>query len=108
MRRRPPRSTRTDTLFPDTGSADLRVGLAHSLGERDVPSGVVGAQGVADFGRDEDHAAGLPSTAARSLLPRWSSLASTAASGRKTSDRTSTSLHSSHYCAYRMPSSARQ
>src|SRR3546814_4603870 len=62
-----------------------RVGLAHSLGERDVPSGVVGAQGVADFGRDEDHAAVLPSTAARSLLPRWSSLAATAASGRKAS-----------------------
>src|SRR3546814_2931968 len=110
MIRRPPRSTRTDTLFPYT---TLFVG-AHLVSDRKPPSARnhiahrVGlqAQGSALCGSSPCE---RPETTigAKSHRPQGGLLqAQGSALCGSTLDRKNTRLNSSNYCASRMPSSA--
>src|SRR3546814_14416468 len=119
MIRRPPRSTRTDTLFPYTPlfrSVRLGARLVHDRLEprfdllvavrirvRDV------VRNIADRGRLAVQAGnrGLHRTTDRHNTASWLEIrfGQNRASGVPV-DRKSTRLNSSHYCASRMPSSA--
>src|SRR3546814_11315770 len=112
MIRRPPRATRTDTLFPYTTlfrsdlldhipEPRLRVerylfeGLTGAVGDE---RGVDHADAIAAAGI-EAHRVLHQASEARQIIgvPRYAN---------HLADRKSTRLHSSHYCASRMPSSA--
>src|SRR3546814_2344370 len=93
MIRRPPRSTRTDTLFPYTT-------LFRSARARPVLQ-LVGAVHHVDQHDADRHPISFPFH-----RPRFGGLSGRRQLGRRTVDRKSTRLNSSHYCASRMPSSA--
>src|SRR3546814_8509018 len=120
MIRRPPRSTRTDTLFPYTTlfrSADpTRIDAWRLRARRGIPCALpgldqypVGAQGRAARTPDQrpsGHAGAAPGAW---LMTRFVSLMCTLVGCRgdgQRKDRKSTRLNSSHSCALRMPSSA--
>src|SRR3546814_12933599 len=98
MRRRPPRSTRTDTLFPyttlfrspDTQARlneeldDVRRNAANALGNGQLERAQEGYRLLADAGQQADADAGLQRVAAA-----WAHRA-------ETLDRKSTRLNSSH------------
>src|SRR3546814_1990176 len=124
MIRRPPRSTRTDTLFPyttlfrsrtrfDLGAAQLDVGVFVNAKTLHHPIYQLIDQKSVDRGGyfRFDYAAGpVEATLGGELrVGDVHSRRFVNAAGRrgaKTLDRKSTRLNSSHYCAYRMPSSA--
>src|SRR3546814_13365743 len=106
MLRRPPRSTRTDTLFPDTTlfrSCETRI-----FDPSDLP--------LPDQIADDDHPA-VEELRQHSIWSEGQVWCSPERHGQITGimkaqvdhlplDRKSTRLNSSHYCASRMPSSA--
>src|SRR3546814_1487559 len=98
MIRRPPRSTRTDTLFPDTTLfRSQQLPFVHFL----VPP-VSGAERQVLLPKHRDkHAASRGS-----LRGRRSESDRSPCPARRRRDRKSTRLNSSHSCASRMPSSA--
>src|SRR3546814_9790393 len=107
MIRRPPRSTRTDTLFPYTTlfrSAFL-LGLPHQLGHDAVDLDVQVRGFVGRAGDDQRGARLVDQDRVDFVDDREVEAALEPVVLRKR-DRKSTRLHSSHSCAYRMPSSA--
>src|SRR3546814_4584676 len=118
MIRRPPRSTRTDTLFPYTTlfrSARYRaLARAHGVEQRVHFLGPVANAELPELYRAAD-AVVMPS-ASEGLANAWvealacgTPIVISDAGGAAelvTSDRKSTRLNSSHYCATRMPSFA--
>src|SRR3546814_1349367 len=132
MIRRPPRSTRTDTLFPYTTlfrsievggfisgpiTENLRGRLSFKAVNGDewqksytrIDGGVPAefqALGVPDPGTGRQDRLGKLDNVAPRLLPDWDASDSLRFSVNPNRDRKSTRLHSSHYCASRLPSSA--
>src|SRR3546814_9200957 len=114
MIRRPPRSTRTDTLFPYT---TLFRSLERFL-DQVLAAGVVhhhvlllGLQVVDVLDRDQAQAAAQARSQVGALLALAVAVGGgvVVAAGDESAralDRKSTRLNSSHYCASRMPSSA--
>src|SRR3546814_20474315 len=103
MIRRPPRSTRTDTLFPDT--ALFRSTMAGRTVESD------GNHAITLLREDARVPAGLPAVAEAALRPAMDDEGDRHLPGRVRgledhADRKSTRLNSSHACAPRMPYSA--
>src|SRR3546814_2499739 len=118
MIRRPPSSTRTDTLFPYTtlfrsyGAApDIlksRI-IAEEFSRARLPSGLAN-QGISmlvptllELGTDDQKRRWIAATLTGEVV--WCQGYSDPGAGSE--DRKSTRLNSSHYCASRMPSSAR-
>src|SRR3546814_5847363 len=93
MIRRPPRSTRTDTLFPYTT-------LFRSVRPRPDAEVLLPAEG--------DDQLPLREGADQPALPRRARAAPLSQRRGALQDRKSTRLNSSHQCASRMPSSARE
>src|SRR3546814_4124993 len=119
MRRRPPRSTRTDTLFPYTTlfrseqhHADGEAEPAAGHGDAEQDTGKNEDQGRLDEADDDigrelaDHDLERLHGRRKQTFHRAAFLLAGDAEGGHHQDRKSTRLNSSHYCASRLPSSA--
>src|SRR3546814_8556516 len=122
MNRRPPRSTRTDTLFPYTtlfrspAQADYNLErmLVHGLRraaemeEVAITLDDLGVEPLMTRGTITRQRAlgglGIPSPAG--LAVKLAEIEGARGTACSSTDRKSTRLYSSHSCAYRMPSSA--
>src|SRR3546814_11961930 len=97
MRPRPPRSTRTDTLFPYTTLSRSKRAIQAGMVMVNVPT--AGVDYHVPFGGRKGSSYG-PREQGR-YAREFFTIVKTAYTDRK-----STRLNSSHYCAHRMPSSA--
>src|SRR3546814_731162 len=105
MIRRPPVSTRTDTLFPNTTlfRSIAEIGRVAGKGEEEIDAqGRIVTPGFVDIHTHYDGQI----TWEQSLRPSAFHGVTTVVMGNCGVDRKSTSLNSSHYCASRMPFSA--
>src|SRR3546814_7588671 len=117
MKRRPPRSTRTDTRFPYTTlfrSAEITAETReHALGQAAVDRHHQHPGDAGDPGKEagdpvgEGEAFGIVRAGRHHRLEdECQRVADSGAKPRLAADRKSTRLNSSHSCATRMPSSA--
>src|SRR3546814_8243475 len=105
MRRRPPRSKRTDTLFPYTTLFRSRnIGS----GRNEVREPVTGRGAISNNLRHEPARMAAGQKRRIGAGPGWGGQCAVAGvvDDNLSGDRKSTRLNSSHYCSYRMPSSA--
>src|SRR3546814_10671119 len=125
MIRRPPRSTRTDTLFPyttlfrsigdQTGQLFVKTDPEHALTVRIEGHIVAELRGDGDASLAIDRGEIGAGVSARRYnrhrrrtrsRPTGQKFPDRGLAGFRAKDRTSTRLNSSHYCASRIPSSA--
>src|SRR3546814_7587804 len=115
MIRRPPRSTRTDTLFPYTtlfrsiaqdrfDSRDVAANLPHARRVLELATGPLEAQVELLLAQPDQRLLQLVSGLGPHIFSLHDLMLLTAQAGDE--DRKSTRLNSSHSCASRMPSSA--